>query len=214
MITFNIIGLLNAKPVFNASMDEVLATCPVGGRIEIYDVDENISEQQRKWYRGVCLKGLSQWNGETIDEWDYRLKSICGGNELLKKERIYLGNNRSAIRLSISGVNKNNMTKFIENVLSRAITENWPVTPPEKQGNDEELKELDKFCNPVPPKAQNPAQDAPEWINSLPMDIPAKYRFECTSCGVCFEKPFGVNKDLCPKLHKNIVDRWAKVDKK
>jgi hypothetical protein len=208
MITFRIIGLLNAKPVFNASLDEVLATCPVGGRIEIYDVDENISDQQRKWYRGVCLRGLSQWNGETIDEWDYRLKLVCGGNELLKKERIYLGNNRSAIRLSISGVNKDNMTRFIENILSRAITENWPVTPPEKQENDEEIMELDKFCKPIPPNAQNSSQDAPG------MDIPAKYRYECPSCGLCFEKPYGTEKDRCPKLHKGIIDRWAKADKK
>lgn len=62
--------------------------------------------------------------------------------------------------------------------------------------------EIDEFAKPVPPKAKKTAQDAPESKISI------EQRYECQTCGMYFEKPAGLNKNLCPKLHVGIVDRW------
>ena len=73
--------------------------------------------------------------------------------------------------------------------------------------------EIDEFARPVPPKAQNTKQAAPESTNAGPGDIPAENRYECTQCGMYFARPAGLNKNMCPKLHMGIIDRWAKQDK-
>jgi hypothetical protein len=124
--------MIDGQPTFEKPLDEILGTLKKGGAIKTMTAAEYISDRQRAWYRGPCLTGLSQWNGETVDEWDYRLKSLCNGVELLKMQDIYMGQNESVQRLSISGVGKKNMTAFIENILSLAITEDWPVTAPDK----------------------------------------------------------------------------------
>ena len=74
--------------------------------------------------------------------------------------------------------------------------------------------EIAEFAKPVSQDAQNTAQDARTSKNSPSTDIPASERYFCKECDDTFAKPAGLNKDMCPKLHKNIVDRWAKVDKK
>ena len=114
---------------------DILAELKEGGALRTLSPLEYHTDRQRRWYKGICLRGLSDWNGDTKDEWDLRLKALCNGNELLKKETIYLGIGKTCTRLTIVGVGKQNMTAFIENILSKAITMDWPVTAP-----DEELR--------------------------------------------------------------------------
>ena len=134
-----VVNIINDQPVFATPLSAILAECRRGGAIEVLDPVAYHTAQQRKWYKGVCLRGLSEWNGETPEEWDYRLKALCGG-DLLKTQSVYLGQMSTGKpcvvdRLTITGVGKRNMTAFIENILSQAITHDWPVTPP-----DEELR--------------------------------------------------------------------------
>ena len=125
--------IINNEPCFEVPLSEILADLKVGGALKTLTPLEYHTDRQRKWYRGVCLKGLSDWSGDTPDEWDLRLKALCNGNELLKKETIYLGPGTSCQRLTIVGVGKKNMTQFIENILSKSIEMNWPVTPPDAE---------------------------------------------------------------------------------
>jgi len=121
----------DGAPRFKKPMGDILAEVKPGGAIKIVDPLEYHTDQQRKWYKGICLRGLSDWNGETKDEWDLRLKDECNGIELLKKETILLPNRETCERLTIKGVGKRNLTAYIENILSYAITNNLPVTPPD-----------------------------------------------------------------------------------
>lgn len=98
--------------------------------IVVLDEDEAITDRQRRWYKGVCLKGLAEWNGETKDEWDYRLKVECG-SEIFKMLRFQYGEMVYWRPESITSKTKKQMTQYIENILSKAITENWPVYPPD-----------------------------------------------------------------------------------
>ena len=98
--------------------------------IKVMNEDEWITDRQRRWYKGICLKGLSDWNGDTVDEWDYRLKTECG-SEIFKMLEYEFEGKRFFRPQSITSISKKNMTDFIENILSKSITMDWPVYPPD-----------------------------------------------------------------------------------
>jgi len=131
--TFRIKDKIGLQPVLEVPITDVWAVCMAGGAIKVLSPVELHTDRQRRWYKGICLRSLSDWNGDTIGEWDLRLKALCGGNELLKKETIYIGKGQTCERLTIVGVSKKNMTQYIENILSLAIKEDWPVTPPDPE---------------------------------------------------------------------------------
>ncbi len=135
MSTYPVQLIIDNQPTFEKPVQEILAELKEGGALRTLSPLEYHTDRQRRWYKGICLRGLADWNGDTQDEWDLRLKALCNGNELLKKEKIYLGNNETCDRLTIVGVGKKNMTAYIENILSKAIEMDWPVTAP-----DEELR--------------------------------------------------------------------------
>ena len=62
--------------------------------------------------------------------------------------------------------------------------------------------EIAEFAQKPVQKAKQAAPDASE------SKISTEQRYECQTCGMYFEKPAGLNKNLCPKLHVGIVDRW------
>jgi hypothetical protein len=132
MATYQVIDIVNDEPTFETPLAEILSKLKRKGAIKTLSPLEYHTDQQRKWYKGVCLTGLHDWNGDTKDEWDLRLKAECNGNELLKKETITLGPGTTCVRLTIIGVGKKNMTQFIENILSKALEMDWPVTPPDE----------------------------------------------------------------------------------
>lgn len=125
--------IIDGQPTFAKPLEEILGELRQGGAIKTLTPVEYHTDQQRKWYRGVCLKGLWEWSGDTIDEWDLRLKGLCNGNELLKKEAVLFADGNICTRLTIKGVGKRNMTAYIENILSKAIEMDWPVTPPDPE---------------------------------------------------------------------------------
>ena len=98
--------------------------------IVVLNEDEAITDRQRRWYRGVCCKKLSEWNGDTVDEWDYRLKVECGA-EIFKMLKFQFNGKEFYRPESITAKGKKQMTDFIENILSMAITKGWPVYPPD-----------------------------------------------------------------------------------
>jgi hypothetical protein len=136
MPTFEVKQIINGQPCFEKPLPEILAELKVGGAIKTMSPLEHITDRQRRWYKGPCLQGLSDWNGDTREEWDLRLKAVCGGNELLKSETIYLGNGNTCKRLTIVGAGKRNMTAYIENILSKSIEMDWPVDPPDPELRD------------------------------------------------------------------------------
>ncbi len=98
--------------------------------VAVLDEDEAITDRQRRWFKGVCCKELSEWNGETVDEWENRLKNECG-NGIFKVLAFTIGGEEFKRFESIANKGKKQMTEFIENILSTAITKDWPVYPPD-----------------------------------------------------------------------------------
>lgn len=141
MAIYQVQSIVDGEPTFEKPLSEILLDLKIGGALETLSPLQYHTDRQRRWYKGVCLKALSDWNGDTPGEWDLRLKALCSGNELLKKETIYLGYGQTCQRLTIMGVGKRNLTAFIENILSLAIEKNFPVTPPDPELRNEHLSE-------------------------------------------------------------------------
>ena len=85
------VKLIDNQPTFSrdrkpVKLQNILDSLEHGGGLKVLTPLEYHTDQQRKWYKGVCIAGLCDWNGETPCEWDKRLKDECGGNELLKKD--------------------------------------------------------------------------------------------------------------------------------
>ncbi len=126
MPTHPIIDIINGQPTFEKTLDEIFLDAKQGGALKILSPLNYHTERQRKWYKGTCLNSLSDWNGDTPEEWDDRLKKECQGLALLKKDKW-----GEMERLTIVGVGKRNMTKFINNILSKAIEMEWIISPPD-----------------------------------------------------------------------------------
>ena len=129
--TFRIIDVIEEGPCFEVPLSQIWQECERGGAVKILSPLKYHSDRQLRWYKGVALRGLSDWNGDTPDEWDLRLKADCNGNELLKKQTIYMGYGQTCTRLTTVGVGVRNFTQFIENILSRSMEMDWPIEPPD-----------------------------------------------------------------------------------
>lgn len=138
MPTHPVVSVIDGQPCFAKPIDEILAeirvsllACKQGGAFKYQRLDraDYVTGQQRKWYKGICIAGLSDWNGNTEYYWDTLLKATCHGKDLLKLEhKGTLGE-----RLTTKGVGKKNMTAFIQEILDKAIDLNWPIAPPDKE---------------------------------------------------------------------------------
>ncbi len=134
---FPVIDIIEGQPTFEVPLSEILSNCKKGGAIKVLNPLEYITERQRRWYKGVAIPALVKWdeNGETAEWWDTELKKECGGLAYLKKEIFFFddmaGSRFGVGRLTTKGVGKKNMTNFIEEILSKAITKGWPISAPD-----------------------------------------------------------------------------------
>lgn len=124
---------IDNQPAFEKPLTEIIDEVKPGGAIKVLTPAEYITDRQRRWYKGVCLRELvkNDENGETAEWWDTEVKKRCGGLSYLKKEIFFLDNGQAVGRLTTSGVGKKNMTNFIEEILSKAMEFGWPVSPPD-----------------------------------------------------------------------------------
>ncbi len=138
MPTHEVISMIDGLPTFKKHLKEILAELTVGGAIKTLTPLEHITDRQRRWYHGVCLRDLvrNDENGETKGWWDTELKRECNGLALLKKEIFFIddgaGNRIGVGRLTTKGVGKRNMTAYIEEILSQSMARGWNIGPPDK----------------------------------------------------------------------------------
>ena len=134
---YPVINIIDGQPTFEKPLHVLLSTLKKGGALKVLDPLEYITERQRRWYKGVCLPSLvrADENGETAAWWDTEVKRLCNGLEYLKKEVFFYdlvdGQRLGVGRLTTKGVGVGNMTKFIEEILSQAISRGWPISPPD-----------------------------------------------------------------------------------
>jgi len=122
-------AIVDGEPAFEPALPEL----KLHDALRVLTANEYISEQQRRWYKGVCLPQLARYdeNGETQAWWDMEVKKLCNGLEYLKKEIFILEDGMPVGRLTTKGVSRKNMTLFVEEILSKSIQFGWPVAPPD-----------------------------------------------------------------------------------
>lgn len=139
MPTYEVKQIIDGEPTFEKPLKEILAELKVGGALKTMTPLEHITDRQRRWYKGVCLRDLAKndENGETVGWWDTEVKRECNGLALLKKEIFFIddgsGGRIGTGRLTTKGVGKKNMSLFIEEILSKAMVMGWPIGAPDPE---------------------------------------------------------------------------------
>ncbi len=137
MSTHEVISIIDGEPTFKKPLAEILSELVLGGAIKTLTPLEHITDRQRRWYKGVCIRDLvkNDENGETAGWWDTEVKKECNGLALLKKEIFFIddgsGGRIGIGRLTTKNVGKKNMSLFIEEILSKSMEEGWDVSPPD-----------------------------------------------------------------------------------
>jgi hypothetical protein len=140
MSTHEVISIIEGEPTFKKPLAEILAELTIGGALRTMTPVEHITDRQRRWYKGVCLRDLvkNDENGETKGWWDIEVKAKCNGLAYLKKEglevELKFGGDVTRVtigRLTTKGVGKKNMTAFIEEILSQSMARGWNIGPPD-----------------------------------------------------------------------------------
>jgi len=139
MPTHEVISIIEGEPTFKKSLAEIWSELVPGGAIKTLSPLEHITDRQRRWYKGVCLRDLvkNDENGETAGWWDTEVKKECKGLALLKKEIFFIddgsGGRIGIGRLTTKGVGRKNMTAFIEEILSKSMEKGWNIGPPDPE---------------------------------------------------------------------------------
>ncbi|KKM63966.1 hypothetical protein LCGC14_1506160 [marine sediment metagenome] len=138
MRTFKVISVVDGVPTFAKPLTEIMLSCVKGGAIKVMSPLEYITDRQRRWFKGVCLRDLvkNDENGETVEWWDIQVKRRCAGLKYLKKEIIIIERDGVLLpvgRLTTKGVGKKNMSLFMEEILSVSMTEGWDIAPPDPE---------------------------------------------------------------------------------
>ena len=137
MPTHEVISIIEGEPTFTIPLTDILSELVPGGAIKTLTPLEHITDRQRRWYKGICIRDLvrNDENGETAGWWDTEVKKECNGLALLKKEIFFIddvsGGRIGIGRLTTKGVGKKNMTLFIEEILSKSMEQGWNIGPPD-----------------------------------------------------------------------------------
>ena len=151
MIRYRPVSIVDGLPCYEKPYDQIvkevmseLLSCPMYGAFECEakTAAKYVSEQQRKWYKGVCLPWLT--NHEVINKnqesrfwWDDEVKRQCRGLDLLRQDVFFtqgLGGAKIPTgRLTITGVSVTNMRAFITEILAKSVDNNWGIAKPDKE---------------------------------------------------------------------------------
>ena len=117
MPEYKIQSVIDGQPTFSVPLTEILSTCKVGGALKTLSPNEYITDQQRKWWKGVLLKHLSEDTGESVHWWETRLK-IAVIPDKFQPEMIAYGKQVLPFVPSITILSKNQMNEIIEGAIS------------------------------------------------------------------------------------------------
>ncbi len=117
-MVYRVHNIIEGQPTFDVPLQLILDELKPGGALKVLSPQEYRTLQQTRWYKGVCIKGLSAWSGESEDWWDAEVKSTCGkGLVIFSHTRWNREEKREEDVYTIKGMGVRAMSKFIENIL-------------------------------------------------------------------------------------------------
>ena len=74
MPEYNVVSKINNQPTFTTPLSAILEGLQVGGGLKTLSPLEYITEQQRRWFKGVLLPALAKDTGDSKEYWETVLK--------------------------------------------------------------------------------------------------------------------------------------------
>ena len=114
---------VDGHSTYEKPLQEIGDEAPLGGALLVLTPLEHHTDQQRKWFKGVLLKALSEDNGESVRQWEIKLISAIFPDDVeyhACKNQVYL------IVPSISSYGKHKMSILIDE--SVAMCQDWGFT--------------------------------------------------------------------------------------
>jgi len=129
---FKVVSVIGGNPTLEKPLNAILSQLELGGGLEVLDPLKCHTAHQRAWVKCVAIPTLADWSGYTEEWWDDHLKKECKGAALLKKQTYTMADGTIVTRFTIIGVGKRNLTKYIQEIIDKAIEMGWPLDAPEK----------------------------------------------------------------------------------
>jgi hypothetical protein len=111
--TYPLITRIDEVNTFEKPIDMIGQEVKPGGAIQVLDADEYITEQQRRWWKGILLKSLSNDTGDSIHWWETYLKRTIMPDKFMPTP-IASGKRVVNYVPSITILSKNQMTQMIK----------------------------------------------------------------------------------------------------
>ena len=130
---FQVTSMVNGVPHFDVPLSEILLKCRYKGSLEVHTPLEHITDQQRKWWKGVLLPALSKDTGDAIPYHETRLKLKVMPDEF-QPFYVSIGRQLFPIIPSITILGKKKMNTMIEGSVAQCHEDGlmW-VTLPESE---------------------------------------------------------------------------------
>jgi len=125
--------IIDNMPTFDKPIESILAGLKTGGALQVLDAEEYITEQQRRWVKGVLLPALAKDTGDSKEYWETKLK-LAVMPDRFKPFYIPMGKQVFPVIPSITILSKNQMGEFIEGSVAKC--HEWGilwVTLPDKE---------------------------------------------------------------------------------
>jgi len=106
-------GRVNEVPTFERPLKPLLMQVEPGGGVTIFSPDEYITEQQRKWWKGVLLPALAKDTGDSKEFWETKLKLAVLPNEFAPFY-VPIGRQVFPVIPSITKLSKHKMMELID----------------------------------------------------------------------------------------------------
>ena len=130
MKTIKVVSIIDNQPMFNKPLQELLAQCVPGGALTVLTPLEYISDQQRKWWKGVLLPALAKDSGDSIEYWETTLKLSVMPDEFVPFY-VPIGKQVFSVIPSITKLSKTKMNQMIEGSVAKCheLGLTWVVLP-------------------------------------------------------------------------------------
>jgi hypothetical protein len=74
-MSYRVEYIINGEPIFaGITIESILSELQMHGALKVLSPTEYISDQQRRWWKGVLLPEVAKDSGESVAQWELRLK--------------------------------------------------------------------------------------------------------------------------------------------
>lgn len=117
-------------------------------KVEKYDEAKEISEKQMAFLHAVVLPLLSNWNGDSQQEWENRLKLECG-SKWFKPQFVTIDGHEFTIIPSKKTLSIKNFSEWYTNIRDFALKEGITIPDPDPEWRKNQERSPDELSDDI-----------------------------------------------------------------